>query len=67
MDSIRSLQITGDAGQQYSITTSLGIGTSRQTDSSLRDLFDRTDQALYAAKHRGRNQIASLDAGDEAG
>ncbi|HVL44820.1 MAG TPA: sensor domain-containing diguanylate cyclase, partial [Acidovorax sp.] len=62
---IRALQLTDDAGHSYRITTSLGVGTFRQSDRSLRDMLDRADQALYLAKHRGRNQVASLEAQDE--
>lgn len=43
------------------MTTSLGVSTFRQSDRSLRDMLDRADQALYLAKHRGRNQVASLE------
>ncbi|CAN7271302.1 sensor domain-containing diguanylate cyclase [Acidovorax sp. LjRoot117] len=59
--SIRALQLSDDAGQPYGITASMGLGAFRQTDRSLRDALDRADQALYLAKHRGRNQIASLE------
>lgn len=58
---VRALQLSDEAGHAYGITTSLGLSTFRQTDRSLRDLLDRADQALYLAKHQGRNQIASLE------
>ncbi|MBT9514461.1 MAG: diguanylate cyclase [Acidovorax sp.] len=64
LDSVRALQLADDAGHTYSITTSLGLGAFRQSDRSLRDMLDRADQALYLAKHRGRNQIASLETAD---
>ena len=37
------------------------MGAIRATDRSLRDMLDRADQALYLAKNRGRNQIASAE------
>lgn len=61
LHSVRALELTDDTGQAYRITTSLGVGAFRQSDRSLRDMLDRADQALYLAKRRGRDQIASLD------
>ena len=61
LQSVRALQLNDDTGQAYRITTSLGVGAFRQNDRSLRDMLDRADQALYLAKHRGRDQIASLE------
>lgn len=61
LQSVRALQLSDDTGQAYRITTSLGVGAFRQGDRSLRDMLDRADQALYQAKHRGRDQIASLE------
>ena len=65
MNSIRALQLTDDTGHTYTITASLGMSAFRQSDRSLRDMLDRADQALYLAKHRGRNQVASLEKLDE--
>lgn len=61
LQSVRALQLSDDTGQAYRITASLGVGAFRQSDRSLRDMLDRADQALYLAKHRGRDQIASLE------
>jgi len=61
LHSILALELTDDAGHSYRVTTSLGVSTFRQSDRSLRDMLDRADQALYLAKHRGRNQVASLE------
>ena len=65
MNGIRALQLTDDTGHTYTITASLGMSAFRQSDRSLRDMLDRADQALYLAKHRGRNQVASLEKLDE--
>jgi len=61
LDAIRTLELTDSSGQAYRITTSMGLGALRGSDRSLRDLLDRADQALYLAKHRGRDQLATLD------
>ncbi|KRD55104.1 diguanylate cyclase [Acidovorax sp. Root275] len=58
---VRALQLGDETGHTYGITASLGLSTFRQADRSLRDMLDRADQALYLAKHQGRNQIASLE------
>lgn len=61
LHSVRALQLSNDTDQAYRITTSLGLGAFRQSDRSLRDMLDRADKALYLAKRRGRDQIASLE------
>lgn len=48
-------------GESVRVTVSIGVGTSRDTDS--RDtLFQRTDAALYQAKAQGRNRVVSAEA-----
>ena len=62
---VRTLELAGsDAGgsHRYRITASMGLGTLRGSDRSLRDLLDRADQALYQAKREGRDRIALADA-----
>lgn len=61
LHAVRALQLHDESGNAYGITTSLGLSTFRASDRSLRDMLDRADQALYLAKHQGRNQIASLE------
>lgn len=65
LEAIRALELTDSNGQPYRITTSMGLGTLSPGDRSLHDLLDRADQALCLAKHRGRNQLAVLDAGSD--
>lgn len=42
------------------VTLSLGVAELLPADDSIERVLDRADQALYAAKHAGRDQIASL-------
>ncbi|WP_255991489.1 GGDEF domain-containing protein [Chitinolyticbacter albus] len=39
------------------VTISIGVTTLRPADSDLDDLIKRADDALYAAKHAGRNRV----------
>ncbi|AYM96101.1 diguanylate cyclase [Acidovorax sp. 1608163] len=61
LQGVADLQLQDETGHPYHITASLGMGAIRATDRSLRDMLDRADQALYLAKNRGRNQIASAE------
>lgn len=65
VQSIRALQLSDESGHVYDITASLGVSTLRPSDRSLRDILDRADQALYQAKHQGRNRIASQEPAGE--
>lgn len=44
-----------------SLTVSIGVA-EYQAGESVRDLLERVDRALYAAKHGGRNQVAVASA-----
>jgi diguanylate cyclase (GGDEF)-like protein len=48
------------------VTISVGVATSRPNETSLEDLIDRADQALYQAKDGGRNQVISINGKDSA-
>lgn len=54
-ESIEAMTLHGDK-DPFCITTSIGIATFDDNDDS-HTLIRRTDQALYQAKHNGRNQI----------
>lgn len=54
-ESLESLLISNEQGV-INVTASLGCATLN-TDESLSSLLQRSDKALYAAKHNGRNQV----------
>ena len=41
------------------VTISVGVATFPQDSSTMLDLIAKADQALYAAKSRGRNQVVA--------
>ncbi len=46
---------------------SLGVGVAAGDQLDFERLFNAADQALYEAKHAGRNRIASIEVIPEAG
>jgi diguanylate cyclase (GGDEF)-like protein len=49
------------------ITASLGVGVAAGEQLEFEQLFNAADQALYEAKHAGRNQVVSVEVQPEAG
>lgn len=47
---------TGDA--EIHLTVSIGVATKDENTTDLEALIARADQAMYIAKHKGRNQVA---------
>lgn len=45
--------------QELSITVSIGVSTKDENTPDLQTLIARADQAMYVAKYRGRNQVAT--------
>lgn len=45
------------AGQTVQVTISLGVAVAQSGAATLEVLLGQADQALYAAKHRGRNRV----------
>ncbi len=50
-----------DSPDELMITASIGVGTLIGQDKNLDDIKKRTDKAMYAAKHGGRNRIEIAD------
>lgn len=50
-----------------SVTVSIGIATTEQPNITQADLVERADQALYGAKHAGRNCVAFWDSDSSDG
>lgn len=45
--------------QSIRVTASVGLATLERADDTAQTLFKKADQALYAAKRRGRNRVAA--------
>jgi diguanylate cyclase (GGDEF)-like protein/PAS domain S-box-containing protein len=54
-----SEQIVMVDGESVRFTVSVGIAMAEDRDNSIDDLMRRADQALYQAKHAGRNRVAA--------
>jgi diguanylate cyclase (GGDEF)-like protein len=46
------------AGREVNVTVSIGVATKDENTTHLEALVARADQALYIAKHKGRNRVA---------
>ncbi len=57
------LQVDGKAVQ---LTLSIGVTTAALAERDAEAVYKRADQALYAAKRSGRNQVAATQADDPA-
>ena len=45
-------------GLDLNVTASLGVAQKDENTTTLEMLITRADQALYIAKHKGRNRVA---------
>jgi diguanylate cyclase (GGDEF)-like protein len=44
--------------KEISVTVSIGVATQDENTTHLETLIARADQAMYIAKHKGRNRVA---------
>jgi two-component system cell cycle response regulator len=56
----RPMRISG-AAREVAVTVSVGVATVDGADDSAAALLRRADDALYAAKGNGRNQVVCAD------
>lgn len=52
---VEALSFNDTQGRSFSLTVSIG-GVFNTTGASFEDLYEKADQNLYEAKHKGRNQ-----------
>jgi diguanylate cyclase (GGDEF)-like protein len=53
----RPMQV--EQGLELQVTASFGVAHRDKNTTSLETLIARADQAMYIAKHKGRNRVAS--------
>jgi diguanylate cyclase (GGDEF)-like protein len=53
---------SGEKEPPHSLTVSLGVASNDPSCDNFETLFDRVDQALYAAKQAGRNRVSAYKA-----
>ncbi|AMK77452.1 MULTISPECIES: diguanylate cyclase [Methylomonas] len=62
LEAIASLRIAADGrADSVAFTVSIGVAERNPHEASVEKLLERADQALYAAKHAGRNCIRSAN------
>lgn len=59
---VEAIRITAGGGEKINITTSIGVATCKPSDMArMHTLVMNADQALYQAKHSGRNRVVHFD------
>ena len=59
---VEAIRITAGCSKKVQITTSIGVATCTPTDlTRMHDMVMYADQALYHAKHSGRNRVIHFD------
>lgn len=55
---MQKLEFNPSSGRPFRVTISLGVVARQSPDQTFAELMRRADEALYAAKHGGRNRVA---------
>jgi diguanylate cyclase (GGDEF)-like protein len=58
--SVEQYAIEGQPGKTLHCSVSVGVTLLQPEDSNMDELLQRADQALYLAKERGRNRVATM-------
>lgn len=58
---VRDLRVPAPDDSQLTVTISIGAAEYHDADTSIDDLLDRADQALYRAKSTGKNRTVTAD------
>lgn len=56
-ESIESQKLVTSDGAMISVTSSFGVSQAIKDDETLTQLLNKADEALYSAKHDGRNRV----------
>jgi len=65
LERLRELMKDARSGDEIiGVTMSFGIALRRRKDRTLTDVRERADEALYQAKHSGRDRVVVADRGD---
>lgn len=57
---LKQFTLPGDTGP-FSVTVSIGVSKLEHSDGCITEALDRADNALYAAKHNGRDRVEMFD------
>ncbi|MFP4905595.1 GGDEF domain-containing protein, partial [Paraburkholderia sp. BR14261] len=69
---VEALEVLDDEGERIALSVSIGVAAYRlnsetnagaaSPEALARSLLDQADQAMYRAKHQGRNRVSLLEA-----
>ena len=58
-ESVAGLEIPHEKADRGYVTVSIGVAEERLDEPDQNETIARADEALYRAKHRGRNEVVS--------
>jgi len=58
---VQKMEFNPPSGRPFRVSISLGVASRRDPEQTFADLMRCADEALYAAKHAGRNRVALFD------